>query len=148
MCSANQKGPYYDIWALRHKDWCAEDCWAQYKFLNKYRRNSKENINSSIYSKMISIPHDSQWIEVDSAFGGSAIYKKFAFLYCEYIGVNDEGEEFCEHTYFNNRLKLLGAKLFINPKLINAGLTEHTAHFQFKNRIKEKIEKIINLFLK
>jgi len=110
MCTANQKGPYYEIWALRHKDWYAEDCWAQYKFLNKYRCNSKENFNSSIYSKMITIPYDSQWIEVDSAFGGFAIYKKFTFLYCEYIGVSEDGEEFCEHTHFNKRLKLIGAK--------------------------------------
>ena len=44
MCAANQDGPYYDIWALRHKEWCPEDCWAQYKFLNQYRLNFEKNL--------------------------------------------------------------------------------------------------------
>ena len=30
VCSSNQAGPYFDIWALRHKVWCPEDCWANY----------------------------------------------------------------------------------------------------------------------
>ncbi|MFI3222636.1 MAG: FkbM family methyltransferase [Methylococcaceae bacterium] len=126
MCSANQKGPYYDIWALRHKDWSAEDCWAQYRFLNKHRLDFQTNIFVSVYSKMITIPEDSEWIEVDSAFGGFVIYKKSAFNYCEYIGINEAGEEFCEHTHFHKKLKDNGAKLFINPQLINAELTEHS----------------------
>jgi glycosyltransferase involved in cell wall biosynthesis len=126
MCAANQKGPYYDIWALRHKEWCAEDCWAQYKFLNKYKLDLDSNLQTSVYSKMITIPEDSEWIEVDSAFGGFAIYKKSAFNFCEYVGINEAGEEFCEHTHFHKILKKNGAKIFINPKLINAQWTEHT----------------------
>jgi hypothetical protein len=147
MCSANQKGPYYDIWALRHKDWCAEDCWAQCNFFNKYRHDYQKNVNASVYSKMITIPQDSDWIEVDSAFGGFAIYKKSAFDFCEYIGVNEAGEEYCEHTHFHKILKDKGAKLFINPKLINAGYTEHTVHFLARNRIKEKIKSAIKQLL-
>ena len=147
MCSANQKGPYYDIWALRHKNWCAEDCWAQYRFLNNYSRDFQKNINASIYSKMITISEDSEWIEVDSAFGGFAIYKKSAFDCCEYIGITESGEEFCEHTYFHRKLIANGAKLFINPKLINAGWTEHTSHLLLKNRIKAKVKFMIKSFL-
>lgn len=147
MCSANQKGPYYDIWALRHKEWCAEDCWAQYRFLNKYRFDFKKNINVSVYSKMLIIPHDSEWIEVDSAFGGFAIYKKSAFNCCEYIGINEAGEEFCEHTHFHKKLKDNGARLFINPQLINAGWTDHTIHLLLKNRLKGKIKSLIKNFL-
>lgn len=146
MCAANQKGPYYDIWALRHKDWCAEDCLAQYRFLNNYRLDFQKNIHASIYSKMITIPQDSEWIEVDSAFGGFAIYKKSAFDCCEYIGINEAGEEYCEHTHFHRKLKDNGGRLFINPQLINAGLTEHTVHLLLKNRIKEKIRSVINEF--
>ena len=29
VCSANQSGPYYDIWALRHKKWSPNDCWKE-----------------------------------------------------------------------------------------------------------------------
>ena len=147
MCSANQKGPYYDIWALRHKDWCAEDCWAQCKFLNNYRLDYHKNVNASVYSKMITIPQDSDWIEVDSAFGGFAIYKKSAFDSCEYIGINEAGDEYCEHTHFHKKLKDKGAKLFINPQLINAGYTAHTVHLLAKNRIKEKIKSAIKQLL-
>ena len=64
---------------------------------------------------MITIPKDSEWIEVDSAFGGFTIYKKDMFHYCEYKGINDYGEEFCEHTYFHKILKEKNAKIYINP---------------------------------
>ncbi len=143
VCAANQSGPYYDVWALRHKEWCSGDCWAQYKFLNKYRHDVEKNLMASVHSKMISVPQDSEWIEVDSAFGGFAIYKKSTFNYCEYVGIDESGEEFCEHVHFHRILKEHGAKLFINPKLINAGLTEHTAHLLLKNRIPRKIRSVL-----
>lgn len=140
MCAANQNGPYYDIYALRHKVWCPGDCWAQYEFLNKYSHDFEKNIRQCVHSKMITIPQDSEWIEVDSAFGGFAIYKKTAFDYCEYVGINEAGEEFCEHVNFHKKLRDHGAKLFINPRLINASLTEHTTHLLLRNRIKQKIK--------
>ncbi len=146
VCAANQDGPYYDIWALRHKEWCPEDCWAQYRFLNKYRLDFEKNLWSSVYSKMVKIPQESEWIEVDSAFGGFAIYKKAAFDFCEYVGITETGEEFCEHVYFHQQLKSYGARIFINPKLINAAVTEHTIHLSFKNTIKRKIKYSIKKF--
>ena len=33
VCAANQKAPYYDVFALRHQDWSPNDCWAQSKFI-------------------------------------------------------------------------------------------------------------------
>jgi hypothetical protein len=140
MCAANQDGPYYDIWALRHKEWCPEDCWAQYKFLNTYRLDFEKNIWASVYSKMITIPQTSEWIEVDSAFGGFAIYKKRSFDDCEYVGITEMGDEFCEHVYFHRKLKARGARLYINPKLINAAITEHTIHLSLKNRVQRRLK--------
>ena len=32
VCAANQLGPYYDIWALRHPIWSPNDCWEQCRF--------------------------------------------------------------------------------------------------------------------
>jgi glycosyltransferase involved in cell wall biosynthesis len=130
MCAANQDGPYFDIWALRHEEWCPGDCWAQYKFLSQYSLDIEKNLWGSVYSKMITIAKDSEWIEVDSAFGGLAIYKKTAFDVCRYVGITEKGEEFCEHVHFHQQLKSNGAKLYINPKLINATLTEHTIHLK------------------
>ena len=126
MCAANQAGPYYDIWALRHKEWSPNDCWAQYRFLNAFQCDPNRNLWASVYSKMITIPKNIACIEVDSAFGGFAIYKKRMFDECKYVGITETGEEFCEHVHFHRILKEKGAKLFINPQLINAELTEHT----------------------
>ena len=36
VCCANQDGPYYDIWALRHHLWSPNDCWQELEFLRKY----------------------------------------------------------------------------------------------------------------
>jgi glycosyltransferase involved in cell wall biosynthesis len=147
MCAANQDGPYYDIWALRHKEWCPNDCWAQYSFLNTYRLDFARNLWASVYSKMITIPKDSEWIEVESAFGGFAIYKKWMFDECRYVGISKSGEEFCEHVYFHRILKAKGAKLFINPRLINADLTEHTVGLLFRNQVKRKINSFLTKVL-
>ena len=148
MCAANQRGPYYDIWALRHKNWSPNDCWAQYKFLNIYDPDTEKNIYSSVYSRMITLPINSAWIEVDSAFGGLAIYKKELFNIAEYVGLDEHGEEVCEHVHFHNRLKQHGAKLFINPQLINAEYTEHTAHLLFKKSIVRKLKAIVKRTLR
>lgn len=147
MCSANQDGPYYDIWALRHNEWCANDCYAQFKFLNTYRHNFERNLWASVYSKMITIQQNSVWIEVESAFGGFAIYKKQMFNECKYVGITATGEEVSEHVYFHRILKEKGAKLFINPQLINARLTEHTVSLLWKNRVKHKIKSILKELL-
>jgi FkbM family methyltransferase len=136
MCSANQDGPYYDIWALRHRNWCPDDCWALYKSLDPRQRDQEQRLWESVYSKMITVPQNSDWIEVDSAFGGLAVYKMSAFDECEYTGLSDIGEEVCEHVSFHLKLKEKGAKLYINPGLINAGITEHTAALQFKNSVR------------
>jgi hypothetical protein len=140
MCAANQKGPYYDIWALRHPEWSPNDCWSQYHFMNNFSLNFEKNLSSSVYSRMITIPIDHEWIEVDSAFGGLAVYRKNAFDCCEYKGITDQNKDICEHVFFHNILKKNNAKLFINPGLINAGYTEHTTpliwHHSLLRRIK------------
>jgi hypothetical protein len=33
VCTANQRGPYYDIFALRHPTWSPCDCLAQFRML-------------------------------------------------------------------------------------------------------------------
>jgi glycosyltransferase involved in cell wall biosynthesis len=147
MCAANQNGPYYDIWALRHREWCPGDCWAQYHFMNKHSLNFEKNLMTSVFSKMIRISQDSEWLEVDSAFGGFAIYRKSAFVLGEYSGTNLYGGECCEHVPFNAKLKEHGARLFINPRLINADLTEHTRRSRFWKRARRKIKFTVKRFL-
>jgi hypothetical protein len=129
MASANQDGPYYDVWTLRHREWSPNDCWAQYRFLSRLDADDERNVARSVHSRMVKVPASARWIEVDSAFGGFAIYRKAAMLHGRYTGTAEDGEPCCEHVPFNLALKDAGARLFINPRLINAGYTEHTRHF-------------------
>jgi glycosyltransferase involved in cell wall biosynthesis len=126
ICTANQQGPYYDVWALRHPFWSPNDCWLGHQFLMQYSKRPNEVLYSCVFSKMIEIPQDSQWIEVDSAFGGLAIYKKSIMSHGEYIGLYDNGSEICEHVPFHSVIRNHGGRIFINPKMINTDYTEHS----------------------
>lgn len=138
VCTANQDGPYYDIWALRHEVWCPHDCWRQYEFLNRYSPDTERNLYASVHSKMITIPPTGDWIEVDSAFGGLAIYRKHTFRHAGYVGRGPDGEPLCEHVPFHKALKAEGCRIYINPRLINAGMTEHTKELLLSRRLERR----------
>jgi hypothetical protein len=148
ICAANQSGPYYDVWALRHENWSPNDCWAQYKFFNKYDANFEKNLHASVYSRMITVPVNSNWIEVDSAFGGLAVYRRTAFDDSSYVGLADLGEEICEHVPFHKSLTRKGYRIFINPKMINAGYVNHSKQLLFVNRIRRKTKNLLKRFVK
>ena len=143
MCSANQLGPYYDMFALRHKTWMPYDYKIKYKNLKKIKPKYKKHLYDILYSKMKTIPTNSPWIEVESSFGGLAIYKKKCFDNSEYVGLYKDGEEICEHVPFNQKLRTYGAKLFINPRLINAINTEHTEPATVWKIMRRRLKKII-----
>lgn len=127
---ANQNGPYYDIWALRHQGWCPGDCWKQYRYLKKMGVHENYAQLISVASKMMLVHIDSEWIEVESAFGGLGIYnRKFINSDCKYVGTDQDGEETCEHVTFNMAMRNNGAKLFIVPGLINAGIIPLTEQY-------------------
>jgi len=135
VCTANQLGPYYDIWALRHPIWSPNDCWSQCLFLQSFGLPHEKAKQAAVYSKQIVIPPNANWIEVDSAFGGLAIYKRSALNEGQYFGLGHSGEEVCDHPFLHETIRNNGGKIFINPKLINTGLTEHTRHFDQKPRL-------------
>jgi hypothetical protein len=118
MVSASQTYKCYDVWALRARDWCENDCWEEYKRL-KLQYLEKVALSWAITSKMWSITRTSDPIPVMSAFGGPAIYRLEAFRHGSYVGVLDNGMEVCEHVPFNLRLSSLGFESFNNPKLVN-----------------------------
>ena len=137
VCTANQSGNYYDIWALRHPIWCPNDTWEQYRFLMKYQGANKTQDRSdlmfaSVYSKMILLPQNSTWIPVDSSFGGLAIYKRKVLIGEVYVGVNEDGIEICEHVSLNLGIREKGFRIFINPALINTDFTNHSIGFKPK----------------
>jgi hypothetical protein len=126
VCCANQSGPYYDIWALRHPLWSPNDCWEAHAFFRKYSLIPETALTKSVNSRMIRIKPSSEWIEVDSAFGGLAVYKRATFIKGVYEGLTPTHQPICEHVPFNLSLRAQGAKIFINPKLINFNRTDHS----------------------
>lgn len=125
VCTANQSGPYYDVWTIRHSEWSPNDCYEQYKFMLDLGVPAHKAYYVSVYSRMITIAPTSKWIEVDAAFGGLGVYKREALICSKYIGVTDDGREICEHVLLSEGIKKAGFKIFLNPKLINTKRSEH-----------------------
>ena len=138
-CFANQSRKYYDIWALRHNLWSPNDCWEQHAFLRKYWKIPELALYASVQSRMIHIPIDSEWIKVESAFGGLAIYKKDVLLQATYSGTQPDGTPLCEHVPLNQSLSQSGYRLFINPAFINTDSTDHTENAFFRGILKRII---------
>lgn len=138
-CFANQSKAYYDIWALRHKIWCPNDCWQTYSFLFDNGVSKFAALQAAVYSRMICISQDKTPIEVDSAFGGLGIYKKRAILSSSYVGLDDNEEEFCEHVHLHTIMRGKGLKLYIVPSLINCGWDEHSKNLRIIGRVKARL---------
>ena len=136
VCTANQNGPYYDIWALRHPLWSPNDCFEQEKMMQSLGVRRFKAIYISTFSRMIRIPIHHDWIEVNSAFGGLAIYRKSVLMNVCYEGLNPSGREVCEHVSIHRQIGLNGGEIFINPSLINASITEHSRNATFLGMIK------------
>jgi len=133
-CFSNQIGYYYDMWALRHENYCPSDIWedvANYVISNKC---SDEIAYNEIFRKRIfSIDKSLNPIKVDSAFGGFGIYKMQYILENPnpYIGskikampMSDGSTGFarwqvCEHVHFNQGIKYIGGEIYIFPSLVN-----------------------------
>ena len=118
VLTANQGENYYDIWALRHPLWCPDDCW-QLKEKLEPLVGEKYAVNLAVTARQVILDPRFQLIEVDSAFGGFAIYKKEAFISGRYHGLDSNGKEIADHVIFHQEIKLAGYKIFINPALIN-----------------------------
>lgn len=131
-CFANQSGPYYDIWALRHPLWSPNDCYMHENYLKSSGYKDFLARYLAVYSRMITLPSNSKPIQVDSAFGGLGIYTKEFFNEGSYIGVDSDNNEICEHVSFHID-RTNNTNLFIIPSLINCGLNEHSKQSKFYN---------------
>ena len=121
VVTANQLDFYYDVYALRHRDWSPSDCLSQQIRLEPVLGHDA-SINLSVWAKQVKLPPERGYIEVDSAFGGFAIYKKAAFLAGTYIGrMVDDGleKDVCEHVAMHAAIRKAGYRIFINCALIN-----------------------------
>ena len=138
VVTANQGDAYYDIWALRHSDWCPVDCHDQYARLRGLFGHPRA-LSIAIHSRMACLSPRAEWIEVDSAFGGLGIYRREALLSGRYSGVQD-GRAVCEHVPLHAELRSKGYRIFINPALINAQRTDHSARIGLSVRLRREIE--------
>lgn len=135
VCCANQSAPYYDIWALRHKDWSPNDCQAQYRFLLEHGASIEKALHVAVFGRMVRIASNDDWTEVDSAFGGLAIYRRQILESLSYQGLDGDGQEWCEHVSLHAQIKERGGRIFINPRLINGGWNEHSREMKMTQRI-------------
>ncbi|MBM5799427.1 MAG: hypothetical protein FJ077_01000 [Cyanobacteria bacterium K_DeepCast_35m_m2_023] len=127
VACANQSGLYYDIYALRHPYWSPSDCLAQQQVLFALGASKFRSFYMAHYSKMLKISPHSDWIQVDSAFGGCALYRRQALLGVSYCGLNASGAQICEHVELHRQIRESGGIIFINPALINSHqASEHT----------------------
>ncbi len=142
VCTANQQGPYFDVWALRHPDWSPNDCWAQYRFLTQNGMGAGNAWRACVRARMIRIRADAPWIEVDSAFGGLGVYRRRALDHGEYRGADPQGNEICEHVPLHEGLRTHGNRIFINPGLINAPTPEHVDRTRLGRRMRQVIRRL------
>lgn len=149
VCTANQLGPYYDIYALRHETWCADDWWTQYTFARNLGISERESTRFACHSKMLHIPAEAPWISVRSAFGGLALYRRSVLLNSAavYAGSNKNGVGVCEHVPLHSCLTSAGEKIFINPRLINADFTEHSRELLGRRQALEHVRSLAKILV-
>jgi len=135
VCTANQAGPYYDIWALRHALWSPGDCKSSYLFLVDHGVDPERALQATVLTRMITIPVDSPWIAVDSAFGGLGIYRRELLRGLRYIGLAADGHEVCEHVSMHAQIRSRGGMIFINPAMVCAGANEHTRTLRLSQKL-------------
>ena len=131
---ANQRGPYYDLWALRHHERCPDDVWAA--MLERHGRQpelSDTELLEQVYQpRQFSLDLNAAPLEVESAFGGLAVYQSewLARAQPRYGGDRalawdgPSGRRWlrwqcCEHVAFHRQLRNSGGRLWIHPGLIN-----------------------------
>ncbi len=150
----NQQGGYYDVLALRCKNWQEVDCFQElgnfrdsHPFLENKRNHFFNYISAYIhfdysrkkfvYDKMKKIKKSDPWILVESGFGGIAIYKATLFNRFDYglMSKTDPRYGESEHVTINQAITKSGAKIFINPKFINGNFNTYNINRYFLIRL-------------
>ncbi|NNK65710.1 MAG: hypothetical protein HKO95_03130 [Rhodobacteraceae bacterium] len=125
---ANQADGYYDLYALRHPEWCPDDCWKHVRanMLNPRRLFDWWHFKKKfVYDRQYAIPTGHDWIEVHSAFGGLGLYRTASLENLRYGTRDADGRRICEHVDLHRQIREKGGRLFIAPSLLNAAPLEH-----------------------
>jgi hypothetical protein len=114
-------GIYYDIWALRHASICPYD-YERAMNLVPASLGAQNTLDLYLHHRQrLDFSRLSAWLSVDSAFGGMGLYKMPAIKFASYFGSRG-GYQICEHTVLHEKMKSLGASLYINPKFVVDGI--------------------------
>lgn len=116
VLTGNQSDRYYDKWALRKKGLLDYDCWIEANKAMAAGMSTQEAHNKYIH--VFDKFDTGQRLDVDSAFGGIAIYKLSSIGDCKYIGSYEDGTELCEHVPFHQCIKENGGKIYINTDFL------------------------------
>ena len=132
---ANQQGPYYDLWALRHPQLCPHDVWWHvYQIHLQHPLLSDEQCIERGYAPwQFTLSPDQEPFQVESAFGGLGLYKtswlrRAQAPYCgeqaRLLSAADAGLQLlrwqvAEHVSFHAGLRAAGASLWLYPGWIN-----------------------------
>ena len=132
---ANQKGPYYDLWALRHVTRMPHDPWQRVFDLHCRQPllSDQELIERAYLPLVFTLDPKSSPESVESAFGGLGFYKAswldrnrsvYSGVVSRWLGESDYSSrlirwQVAEHVSFHAGLRALGGSLWICPSLIN-----------------------------
>ena len=121
--TATQRENYYDIWALRVKPVLLYDCWQLISQLTWFFIDRSFITERLVQVHQVPIPRNISLIEVESAFGGAALYnEKYLNDGCSYNGQMTDvwwrPDEQCEHVPFHYCIRKSAPeqKLYINPQ--------------------------------
>jgi hypothetical protein len=116
VLTGNQTGRYYDLWALRKKGDMEYDCWEMVS-----KNSSDPNATYKYVESKFKTYPPGELLEVDSAFGGAAIYKISSIPEsCRYFGMDAARIERCEHVGFHKCLKDHGKTIHINTSFLTS----------------------------
>jgi uncharacterized protein YecA (UPF0149 family) len=129
----NQEGHYFDLWALRHPILSPGDVWEEVlDFVLTHKSSDANAFANTLAKRVFSLPKNAPPLEVDSAFGGFAIYKVSSALKNKrsYVGskrkriqtaqgTTEIGWQVCEHVSFNRGFRENGERLYVLPFLTN-----------------------------
>lgn len=121
VCTANQSGPYYDLWALRSENWLNYDCQLDF-FINSSKDGVRRSYFKNFIRPMFNVERMEKWTRTFSSFGGIAIYKAHVIGAHKYP---TESKFICEHVEFHRAMTFEGARIYINPDLVNSSWTRN-----------------------
>ena len=125
VISANQSARYYDILALRHPLWSPNNWITEKEWLTPFL-GAKKAKEHSMADRMIRIPSQLPPIEVDSAFGGLSLLRRWTFERCDYSEDTLESADEIDHVTLNRKIRAEGGRIFIHPGFINSNWTAHS----------------------